>query len=172
VIHRGAINKWPYLPPYIQDEFIKAFSKPLMTGDPSHRIIEQEWLRLFIRMRSEIYQCPCGEKYFADPVNPNPCPECKKKNPFTAYIKAGRYNVAVHQRTRLYACHTEKDSEDFTALTGEGSAHGGGFELKNVSGKNWSVNDGGSVSSVAPGKSFTVKKGMTVNFGGLSAEIL
>ncbi|MDR0600594.1 MAG: hypothetical protein LBG84_11070, partial [Treponema sp.] len=50
-IHRGAISKWPQLPEYLRDEFIKAFSKEVLQ-DPNKRIIEQEWLRLFIRMRS------------------------------------------------------------------------------------------------------------------------
>jgi hypothetical protein len=100
-------------------------------------------------MRSGIYKCPCGEVYFADPVNPNPCPSCKKQNVFPFYIKTYRYNLPVHQRTKLYACHTEKDSDDFETLSGEVSSKGD-FELKNVSDKNWTVTDGDNSSSVAP----------------------
>ncbi|GHV84603.1 hypothetical protein AGMMS50230_02110 [Spirochaetia bacterium] len=72
-IHKGVISRWPFLPGYLREEFVKAFSKEVL-GDPNKRIIEQEWLRLFIRMRSEVFKCPCGEVYFADPVKPNPCP--------------------------------------------------------------------------------------------------
>jgi len=85
-----------------------SFNKEVMSN-PSSRIIEQEWLRTFIRMRSEIYKCPCGEVYFADPVNPNACPSCGKKNVFPIYIKTSRYNLPVHQRTKLYACHTDEE---------------------------------------------------------------
>jgi serine/threonine protein kinase len=127
-IHRGAISRWPLLPAYLREEFIKAFSKEVLR-DPNKRIIEQEWLRLFIRMRGEIFKCPCGEVYFADPVNPNPCPKCGRTNSFPFYIRAGKYSLPVHQRTKLYACHTEKDNDDFTALTAEISVSGGGFEL-------------------------------------------
>ena len=63
-LHKGAIANWPLLPAYLQKEFIKAFSKDVLKN-PANRIIEQEWLRIFIRMRSEIFKCSCGEVYFA-----------------------------------------------------------------------------------------------------------
>jgi len=169
-LHKGAITRWPFLPSYLKDEFVKAFSKDVLM-DPANRIIEQEWLRIFIRMRSEIYKCACGEVYFADPVNPNPCPGCNKQNAFPFYIKTKRYNLPVHQRTKLYSCHTEKDSDDFTTICGEVSAKEG-FELKNVSGNNWTVTDGESSSSVAPNASCALKKGIVINFGSASAEII
>jgi serine/threonine protein kinase len=169
-LHKGAITRWPFLPGYAQDKFIKAFSKDLLTN-PANRFIEQEWLRLFIRMRSEIYKCACGEIYFADPVNPNPCPGCKKQNAFPMYIKTYRYNLPLHQRTKLYACHTDKDSDDFETLAGEVSVKGG-FELKNASDKNWQVTDGESSFPVAPNAFFALKKGMVINFGQASAEII
>ncbi|MDR1903384.1 MAG: serine/threonine-protein kinase [Treponema sp.] len=170
-IHTGAINNWPFLPEYLREEFIKAFSKDVM-GDPANRIIEQEWLRLFIRMRGEIYKCPCGEVYFADPVGNNPCPECKRTNAFPLSVKTCRYTLSVHQRTKLYACYTEKDSDDFETLTGESAVKDGGFELKNVSGKNWSIMEDGNTISLASGESIVLQKGMSLNFGGATAEII
>jgi DNA-binding helix-hairpin-helix protein with protein kinase domain len=170
-LHKGAINNWPQLPLYLQAAFIKEFSKEVMS-DPAKRGIVQDWLRLFIRMRGEIFKCPCGEVYFADPVDPNPCPGCKKKNSFPFYSKTYRYNLPVHQRTKLYACHTEKDSEDFETTTGEVTAAGGSFKLKNVSGKNWTITDGGNISNLAPDSDVELKHGMAINFGGATAEII
>jgi serine/threonine protein kinase len=170
-LHKGAITRWPFLPAYLQKEFIHAFSKEVMS-DPTMRIIELEWLRLFIRMRGEIYKCSCGEVYFADPATPNPCPECKKINAFQFYIKTKRYNLPVHQRTKLYACHTEKDSEDFETLTGEVTAAGGGFKLKNVSGKNWMITDGENTTSLEPDKDVGLTKGLKIDFGGATADII
>ena len=170
-LNKGAITRWPFLPVYLQEEFVKAFSKDLLKT-PANRIIEQEWLRIFTRMRSEIFKCPCGEVFFADPVNPNPCPECKKTNPFPMYIKTIRYNLPLHQRTKLYACHTEKDSDDFETPTGEVSAKGKDFELKNVSSKNWMVTEGGNTTSLAPNAALTLKKGLSINFGNANAEII
>jgi serine/threonine protein kinase len=171
-MHAGAISRWPFLPKYLQDEFIKAFSKEVL-HEPGKRIIPQEWLRIFIRMRGEIYKCPsCGEVYFADPVALNPCPTCKKQTSFPFTIKTYRYNLPVHQRTKLYTCHTENDSEDFQTLTGETAVKGGDFELKNLSGKNWMVTEGDNTTSLAPNAGVVLKKGMQIHFGGSKAEIL
>jgi serine/threonine protein kinase len=169
-IHRGAIDNWPELPAYLQEEFIKVFSKDVM-ADPNKSIMDKEWLLIFIRMRGEIYKCPCGNVYFADPVQPNPCPACKKTNIFPLSIKTYRYNLPLHQRTKLYACHTEKDSEDFESLTGEVQAAGGAFKLKNVSAKNWTVTVDGGTTTLAPGAECELKKGMTIDFGGATVEI-
>jgi DNA-binding helix-hairpin-helix protein with protein kinase domain len=172
-LNKGAIARWPFLPKYAQDVFIKAFSKQVMK-DPSYRLLEREWIQLFIRMRGEIFKCDCGASsvYFADPANPNSCPFCKKKNVFPAYIKTPLYNVPLHQRTRLYACHTEKDSEDFTTLTGECSAKGSEYEIKNVSGKKWFVTEGNNRVAVDPNGSIVIKKGQAFDFSGGTAEII
>ncbi|MDR1804554.1 MAG: protein kinase [Treponema sp.] len=170
-IHKGAITRWPFLPGYLRELFIRAFSKEVM-DDPSRRIIEQEWLRTFIRMRTEIYKCPCGEVYFADPVNPNPCPECKRINTFSIYFKTNRYNLPVHERTKLYACHTEKDSDDFETPTGEVSANGNDFNLKNTSGRNWIITESGNTASVVPNAVITLKKGMAINFGSSAVDVV
>jgi len=170
-LHKGAIVRWPFLPVYVQDQFIKAFSKDVLKN-PANRITETEWLRIFIRMRSEIFKCSCGEIYFADPVNNNPCPSCKKTNSFPFYIKTYRYNLPVHQRTKLYACHIEKDSDDFQTVAGETIINGNEFEIKNVSNKNWTVTVEGNDTSIAPNTVFTIKKEMVINFGQSNAEII
>jgi serine/threonine protein kinase len=170
-LHKGAIVRWPFLPVYVQDQFIKAFSKDVLKN-PANRITETEWLRIFIRMRSEIFKCSCGEIYFADPVNNNPCPSCKKTNSFPFYIKTYRYNLPVHQRTKLYTCHIEKDSDDFQNVAGETTVNGNEFEIKNVSNKNWTVTVENNDTSIAPNTVFTIKKGMVINFGQSNAEII
>jgi len=167
-LHTGAIIRWPLLPQYLREVFIKAFSKEVM-HNPNKRVLEQEWLRIFIRMRSEVFKCPCGMVYFADPVNPNPCPKCKKTNKFAMYIKTPRYNVPVHQRTKLYACHTEKGSDDYKTLTAETAVNGSEYQLKNLSKNNWNTADG---ATIAPGSVVTLKKGTTVSFGLVNAEII
>jgi serine/threonine protein kinase len=174
-IHKNAIKGWQSLPEYLKEKFVTAFSGEVMS-DPNRRIIEKTWLQILIRMKSEIYKCPCGEVYFADPQMPNPCPACGKKNTFSVYIKLPRYNVAVHQRTKLFACHTEKDGEDFKdglkTVTAESVVKDGQFALKNVSGKPWTVLENETQTVVDPDGLCVLKKGVTVNFGGVSAQIL
>jgi hypothetical protein len=110
--------------------------------------------------------------YFADPANPNLCPSCQKKKEFPFYIKTYRYNLPVHQRTTIYACHSAKDSDDYETLTGQVSVKENDFELKNIGDKNWSVTDGERSISIAPKSSLTLKKGITINFGNSIAEVI
>jgi len=168
-IHMGSIKKWPILPKYLQEAFIKSFSKDVMKN-PEKRMLEKDWLRLFIRMRSEIFKCTCGVIYFADPSDPNPCRGCQKKNVFPMSFKAqNRYIVPVHQKTKLYLCHTKKMSDDYETLTAEVSMSGSDYSLKNCTKDTFDLADG---SSVAPGASCKLKKGMTINFGADQVEVI
>jgi hypothetical protein len=88
------------------------------------------------------------------------------------YIKTQRYNVPVHQKTKLFSCHTEKGSDDYETLKGEVSANGKDFMLKNVSKDTWYVTDSGAQTPVAAGSSFKLKKGTTINIGAVSVEVV
>jgi serine/threonine protein kinase len=172
-IHRGAIERWPFLPEYLKEQFFNVFSKELLLNDPKKRIMDQEWLKIFIRMRAEIYKCPfCSEVYFADPVTPNECPKCKTKNVFPFYIKIYKYNLPVHQRAKIYACHTKNDPDMFEILEGEVTQTGDEFQLKNVSTDKWTVTKGKKTNHVMLNDTITLKKGMEINFGQSKAEII
>jgi serine/threonine protein kinase len=172
-INNNAIKRWPAYPLYIQEKFIAAFSKQALT-DPSYRIIEKDWLRQFIRLRGEIYKCDgCDEIFFADAIQPTLCPKCRKSKLFALYLKTPQYNVPIHQKTRLYNCHTETDSDDFLTRTGEVSLNkeSGGFELKNISAKSWYITNGSMQRTLGPNEVIPLHKGMSIDFGGCTAEI-
>ena len=61
-IHDNVIKFWRLYPQYIKDAFITSFTEGL--NDPSKRIIENEWQKLFVRLRSEIIMCGCGRTNF------------------------------------------------------------------------------------------------------------
>jgi hypothetical protein len=173
--HQGAVKRWPFLPQYIRDQFIKAFSKEAMK-DPALRVLEKEWIQLFVRMRGEIWKCPsCGEVYFADPANPNPCSSCGKPYTFPFYIKTSSgYNIPAHHRTVLYQCHTSTSPEDgFDVKTGEMMVKGTEIGLKNISNERWSRIKDSAQASVEPGRAARLEKGVKLDFGGGAfAEII
>jgi len=173
--HEGAIKRWPFLPQYTKDMFIRAFSKQAMK-DPALRVMEKEWIQLFVRMRGEIWKCPsCGEVYFADPVNPNPCPKCNKPHAFPFYIKTSSgYCVPAHQRTVLYQCHTtDKPADDFHVKTGEMMVKENDIGIKNLSKDRWSRIKDGAQAAVDPERAAKLEKGVKLDFGnGAFAEII
>jgi DNA-binding helix-hairpin-helix protein with protein kinase domain len=173
-INNNAIKRWPLFPKYIRDKFIEAFSKKAL-NDPGFRVIEKEWLKIFIRLRNEIYKCDCGEVFFADPVDITKCPACGKEHSFETRIETPKYTLALHRRTKLYACHTEEDNDDFETVSAETikNEETGIYELKNRSKKTWLVimNNGKQVSKGA-GKSAALEKGMSIVFGSVTAKII
>ena len=78
-IHDNIIKFWRIYPDYIKDAFIRSFTTGI--SDPTKRIIENEWQKLFIRLRSEIIQCGCGRTNFSSMfIHQNEktfkCPKC------------------------------------------------------------------------------------------------
>jgi hypothetical protein len=88
------------------------------------------------------------------------------------YIKTQRFNVPIHQKTKLFACHTESDSTDFLTIVAEVSVLAEGFVMKNVSPKSWFVNDTGKSSMIASGAILKLHKGIEIDFGGSTAKII
>ena len=173
-INTNAIKRWPVFPAYIQEKFIESFSQDAIK-DPSKRIIEKEWLKVFIRLRSEIYKCHgCGEIFFADPVNGSPCPFCQKVQQFEYHIELPKMNIALHERTKIFECHIDADSDNFQTIAAE-MIHNeitNSPELKNRTKKAWLVIDSkGKQISKIPGKTVPVENGTQIIFGNTKGEI-
>ena len=173
-INNNAIKRWPLYPSYVREKFTEAFSQEAMK-DPSRRIIEKDWLKVFIRLRGEIYKCKnCGEIFFADPVTESPCPFCLHIQKFELHIAMPRINMALHERTKLYECHVDSDNDDFRTVAAEIVLNeaAGAMELKNKSKKTWLlINKDGKQSSKASGKAVPLEAGTKIIFGNTKGEI-
>jgi len=173
-LNNNAIKRWPLFPKYVRDKFTEAFSQKAL-HDPAARIIEKDWIKIFTRLRSEIFKCGCTEIFFADSKETTRCPACGNDHRFEMRLEIGKHSLAIHQRTKLYACHTEEDSDDFETITGEVIQidASGIYELKNRSKKTWLIiNSNGKQISKGPGKTVLLESGMSVVFGGVTARIM
>jgi DNA-binding helix-hairpin-helix protein with protein kinase domain len=173
-INNNALRRWPMFPGYARDKFIEAFSQTALTN-PDRRVIEMDWIKVFDRLRSEIYKCDCGEVYFAPADGTVPCPACGKKAVFDLCLETGKQQFAVHRRTRLYACNTDNESDDFFTLSAMSlvNSETGGVELKNCSKKTWLViNRDGKQRSKASGKTVPLEKGIRIVFGNTTAKVV
>ncbi|GBU28944.1 hypothetical protein R84B8_02506 [Treponema sp. R8-4-B8] len=173
-INNNSTKRWPLYPSYIREKFMEAFSQTAL-NDPSKRIIEKEWLKIFIRLRSEIYKCKnCGEIFFADPARETPCHACKTIQRFEHYITLPKMNVAIHERTKLFECHINPDSDDFRSIAAETvfNEATGSFEIKNKSKKTWlRIDANGKQTSKTSGKTVPVQAGTQIIFGNAKGEI-
>lgn len=118
-IHTNAMRRWPLFPKFIHDEFIHAFGSEGI-HEPNKRKPENEWQKIFVRLRDEMIKCSCGGETFIDPgAAQSTCINCRKKLDKPLILKVGRNNVFMYPGQKSYVCHTKSNSDDFTTITGE-----------------------------------------------------
>jgi len=178
-IHRNAILKWPLFPQHIRDQFIAAFSHEQLHSHETQkpRLLDSDWLKLFIRLRNEIITCGCGNEVFTDPTEPVKCAGCGKQIAIPAYLKFKKWNVPLFPTANLYPCHTVDGSDDFRNLVAEvivSTKKAGYMGIKNLSDTTWHVT--GADGKPAPkgrDEVVTIASGLKINFGkNFEAEII
>jgi serine/threonine protein kinase len=175
-IHTNAINRWPIYPQYVRDMFTEAFSKDVLQNR-SPRIMEKQWLDMFIRLRSEIIVCGCGNGIFADPALPVHCGGCNRTFNVPAYLKFLDYNVPLLPGVNLYHCHTQADSENFKEVTAEvilNKKEPGVMGLRNLSDAAWYyVGADGQQISKKKNEVIRIKSGIRIIFdNNVQAEVI
>ena len=141
------------------------------------RLLDSDWLRLFIRLRSEIITCSCGNEVFADPTEQVNCVNCKKQFRIPAYLKFKKWNVPLFPTANLYPYHTVDGSEDFKNPVAEvivSTKKAGYMGIKNLSNTTWYiVGADGKQTPKSNGEVVTITSGTKINFGkNVEAEII
>ncbi|MBQ8568277.1 MAG: protein kinase [Oscillospiraceae bacterium] len=175
-IHDNVIKFWRLYPDYIKEAFINSFTTGIM--DPSKRIIENEWQKLFIRLRSEIIQCGCGRTNFTSMfIKENDkyrCPKCGME--FSTLGFSNRdYRMPLYIGCKFYQCEIDPDSDDFISVAGElveNKLKANVIGIKDCSEKTWKVKmPDGAFYDIGPGKGFPIWNGLEIDFGEIKAQI-
>ncbi|MDE6776204.1 MAG: protein kinase [Ruminococcus sp.] len=175
-IHDNVIKFWKVYPDYIKNAFIHSFTVGLQ--DPNRRIIENEWQKLFLRLRSEIIKCGCGRTNFTSTFSkPNnvtyQCPKCGMTFATLAFSNSD-FRVPLYLGRKFFECDIYSDCEDFRSIAGElveNKLRPGILGIKNCSQKRWKVKmPDGIFYDIAPGKGFPIWKGLEINFGEVQAK--
>lgn len=176
-IHDNVIKFWRIYPKYIRDAFIKSFTEGLK--DPEKRIIENEWQRLFIRLRSQIIKCGCGRTNFTsmfEKVDNKTyrCPKCGMEF-ITLGFSNRDWRMPLYLGSKFYECEIDPESDNFLVAAGElveNKLKPGVLGIKNLSEKNWRVKmPDGIFYDIAPGKGCPIWSGLEIDFGEVKAQI-
>lgn len=167
-VHDNVINLWRVYPSYIRDAFTKSFTVGIQ--NPNHRMIENEWQKLFVNLRSDIIHCECGRSRFANAYvyedGAYVCPSCRNK---FLIMKFKDEHIPVFAGQKLYKCTTKKKSVDFNTVTAvivENKKHKGVMGIKNNSEDTWVCTlPTGEVKELEPGKARALGRGLTIDFG-------
>ena len=159
---------WSVYPQYIRDLFIRAFSHDVM-HKLKPRVIEQEWLDAFFRLRAETGKCPyCKEETFYSTTDGNECIECKKKMPKPFAFQFTKYQLPVYPGLKVYLWHLDSSMDDIDTIVGEVITNIKNpklLGLRNTSANKWQVTlPDGSLRAVEPGNALPIKDGYVVDF--------
>ncbi len=102
-IHVNVIARWKYIPSYIKDAFLKAFSSEAIK-EPSRRLRELDWLKVLVRFRSDIVKCSCGNEVFINNATTTKCDGCGKMVAVNHVIKLPEYAITAARGSRIYRC--------------------------------------------------------------------
>ncbi|MDE6671835.1 MAG: protein kinase [Ruminococcus sp.] len=176
-IHDNVIKFWRIYPAYIREAFIRSFTTGIR--EPNKRIIENEWQKLFIRLRSEILICTCGRANFTsmfEKINDTTfrCPKCGSEYVSLAFSSRD-YRIPLYVGSKFYECEINPRSDDFNTVVGElveNKLKPGMLGIKNSSGRTWRVKmPDGVFYDIAHGKGFPLWKGLEIDFGDVNAHI-
>ena len=102
-IQRTVIERWSYMPSYLKEQFLVAFSQDALKN-PQKRLIEIYWLQALVRFRSEIVKCACGNEVFIQNASTTACDVCGRPVPILHTIKLPSYVMAAARGSRIYRC--------------------------------------------------------------------
>lgn len=99
-VHNNFILRWPMMPNYVQDAFVKAFSHEVMCED-KQGMTEKEWISVLLRFRSEIIICPYCHKETRYIAERTPCICCRHELPHHSWIKTPYYCIPVFPQKEI-----------------------------------------------------------------------
>lgn len=102
-IHINVMNRWGFMPGYLKDEFLTAFSQQALK-DPNRRPRELDWLKVLVRFRSDIVKCSCGNEVFVQNASTTKCDACGKPVAVKNTIKLPSYSITAAKGSRVYRC--------------------------------------------------------------------
>ncbi len=172
-VHTNAIRMWPQLPDYLQDAFIRSFSKDAMTFDTvtnrylAPRLIEKDWLLILFRFRNSIVTCDCGNEEFTSGA-PYVCSACHRKLPVAASIQTFRHTIPAFPGVKIFRLELEECSDDVAtqpvAVVVPNKARPRdpyGFGIRNVSSETWRcTTTTGNQRNLKPGEAMPAKPGI------------
>lgn len=171
----NVLNRWKYLPDYIQNLFYTSFNEDAFTN-PMKRVKELEWLKAFTRFRSEIVPCACGNEVFIQNASSTICEACNKMVNITHRIQFLDYAMAVSKGARVYRCQLGICNADEAlmpiALVVAKGTDPNVLGLKNMTKQIWEAQTpSGKINRVEPGNVVPFLAGIKIKVFGHTFEL-
>lgn len=163
---------WNVYPDYIKDAFIRAFSHDVMMKQKP-RILEKEWMDLFVRLRAEIGICPyCHQEMFYtyNGSNTITCIECGKKVVVSNKLIVNKQTYPIFCGMKISLWSVDSSQEDTSTIIAQVVSNPKNPKLlgfRNLSHITWSVDlPDGSRRALPPQQVVPVHTGFVIHFIG------
>lgn len=168
-VHCNVIRLWRFYPKFIREKFTQAFSQECMCGGKP-RPTDNDWQITFTKLRDCIVKCPCGGETFLDlNADESNCINCGTRIPRPPILLTKKYKVALFPGNKIYRCHTDEDSDDFTRVDGQiirSQNRSDIWGLRNLSNNDWTVTQkDGTEYTLENGKVQIIVKTESIDFG-------
>jgi DNA-binding helix-hairpin-helix protein with protein kinase domain len=167
VIHGAVLEYWPLYPPFLRDDFIRAFTVGLT--NPAQRVREGVWRSHLSRLLDGIVICSCGRENLTDDGVPmRPCWSCGNEIAPPVRLRFGPRVLVLNAGARVTRHHLLRDY-DYDQVVGEVVAHPsrpGLWGLRNLTKDPWRATaPDGTEQEVVPGRSIGLMLGTRIDFG-------
>ena len=171
------VKLWEFFPQYVKDAFIRSFTVGM--GDPAKRLIENEWQKLFIRLRAEILTCICGAETFClndlTPAGTCRCPACGREYAVLEY-NSNSIKAPIYCGYKMRVCELDPHFSNTEMVVGEvveNRRDRGNPGIKNCSPLVWRARlPDGKVYDVVRGKGMPVWGGLHIEIGNTHARVM
>lgn len=161
----NAIARWNNVPGFVKKAFIKAFSRESQLN-PQGRMMESEWIKVFLRWRSRLGTCPiCGEITYIEPEDRGCCKECKKT--YSVFWMQSGYKeyIPLIAKQKIYESQIGL-SGHFTVIAEVVEAKGI-LGIRNLSSVDWIVSYENRQKIVTKGQAFKLCDNMTIRISNI-----
>lgn len=175
-IHSNVIAIWDYMPDYIKDAFVYAFSRESI-NNPDKRLSELDWIKTLVRFRSEIVRCSCGNEVFIKDTTTTDCEKCGESIIVDFAFRLPSYFLTAKPGIRIYRCQLGvcdfDDALNPVALVVGKKEDPTIMGVRNISDTVWSVNTTlGTTRQVQPGEVMPFKSGLIIEAYNSKIELI
>ena len=175
-IHPNPIKLWPRYPKFLQEAFIKSFCEGMK--NPNQRLPENEWQKLLIRFRGTLLKCPhCSDEICLALVPRGDTLKfgCGSSYSYPFALEDGKHKTPLFPGSKLYACHTSKNIDDYTTVTGEVIMNKNNpslWGIKNLSNNIWTfTTETGETKKIEKNSIIPIKNDLEINFDGITGKV-
>jgi len=167
-VHKTVLHRWKFFTSEFKECFVKAFTLGL--SEPNRRVVESEWRKVLINLRSSIAYIKRDNSLQEQFIN-------LKAQTMPLGCQRLRFNdgqmAALSHGARLYACQTAGNVGDFWTVTASVATYENDLLMRNDSDKVWRFSlPGQAPEQVEPKGILPLVTGVSINFAGVEAVVV